>query len=328
MNILVTGAAGYIGSVTTAELIKEGHSVIALDNLQQGHRQAVSPQAEFVQADLANSEELEQIFFRYKIDAVMHIAADSIVSESITDPRKFFKNNVIYGINLLDTMLKQEVHKLIFSSTAAVYGEPEKEAPIKESDTERPVNPYGESKLMFEKILRWYGHAYGLKSISLRYFNAAGASINLGEDHHPETHLIPNILKVALGQCHELPVYGNDYPTQDGSCIRDYVHVSDIARAHILALENIDSLTGNRVYNLGNNKGYSVFEVIQTAREVTGARIPTKIHPRRQGDPALLVADSALAKSELRWQPGFSTLENIIKSAWDWQKKHPHGYWG
>lgn len=325
MNILVTGAAGYIGSVTTAELTKGGNSVIALDNLQQGHRQAVSPKAEFVQADLANSEEVEQVFLRHKIDAVIHLAAESIVTESITDPQKFFQSNVIYSMNLLDAMLKHGVPRLIFSSSAAVYGEPEA-VPIKESETERPVNPYGESKLMFERILHWYGHAYGLKFISLRYFNAAGASEHLGEDHTPETHLIPNILKVALGQCSEIPVFGSDYPTKDGSCIRDYVHVLDIAKAHILSLEYIEKHTGNRAYNLGNNKGYSVLEVIETARQVTSSQIPIVIHPQRQGDPAVLVADSGLAKSELGWQPEFSTLENIIKSAWEWQKKYPHGY--
>ena len=327
MNILVTGAAGYIGSVVTEQIVKEGNFVIALDNLQQGHRQAVSPKTEFVQADLANSEELEQVFLRYKIDAVIHLAAESIVPESITDPRKFFQSNVIYSMNLLDAMLQHGVSKLIFSSSAAVYGEPE-EVPIKESETERPVNPYGESKLMFERILHWYGQAYGLKFISLRYFNAAGASEHFGEDHTPETHLIPNILKVALGQLSEIPVFGSDYPTKDGSCIRDYVHVLDIAKAHILSLEYIEKHTGNRAYNLGNNKGYSVLEVIETARQVTSSQIPIVIHPQRQGDPAVLVADSGLAKSELGWQPESSTLENIIKSAWEWQKKHPHGYKG
>jgi len=327
LNILVTGAAGYIGSAVTEELVKRENFVIALDNLQQGHRQAVSPKAEFVQADLANSEELEQVFLRYKIDAVVHLAADSIVSDSMTNPQKFFQNNVIYGINLLDTMLKQEVHKLIFSSTASVYGEPE-EIPIKESHPLRPLNPYGEAKLIFEKILHWYGRAYGLKFTSLRYFNAAGASEHFGEDHNPETHLIPNILKVALGQSSEVPVFGSDYPTKDGSCIRDYVHVLDIAKAHILSLEYIEKHTGNRAYNLGNNKGYSVLEVIETARQVTSSQIPIVIHPQRQGDPAVLVADSGLAKSELGWQPEFSTLKNIIKSAWEWQRKHPHGYKG
>ena len=325
MNILVTGAAGYIGSILTEELVKEGNFVIALDNLQQGHREAVSPEAEFVQADLGNPEEVDPVFHRFQIDAVMHLAAESIVAHSMTDPGKFFRNNVIYGINLLDTMLKHGVRKLIFSGTAAVYGEP-KEVPIKESEPERPVNPYGESKLMFEGILHWYEHAYGLKFISLRYFNAAGASERFGEDHNPETHLIPNILKVALGQLGEIPVFGNDYPTPDGSCIRDYVHVLDIAKAHILALKYLEKNTGNKIYNLGTNKGYSVLEAIETARKVSGARIPATIYPQRQGDPALLVANSELAKSELGWRPEFSDLESIIGSAWQWQQKHPHGY--
>jgi len=325
LNILVTGAAGYIGSVLTEELVKEGNSVIALDNLQQGHRKAISPEAEFIQADLGNAKELEQVFHQYKIDAVIHLAAESIVAESMTDPGKFFGNNVIYGMNLLDAMLKHGVYQLIFSSSAAVYGEP-KEIPIKESSPERPVNPYGESKLMFERILHWYGHAYGLNSISLRFFNAAGASQRFGEDHSPETHLIPNTLKIAQEQRSELSMFGNDYPTQDGSCIRDYIHVMDVAQALILSLKYLEKNAGNKIFNLGNNKGYSVFEVIETARKITGAPIPAVIRPQRQGDPAVLVADSALIKSELRWQPEFPDMESIIDSAWQWQQKHPHGY--
>lgn len=325
MNILITGAAGYIGSVITEELVKEGDSVIALDNLQQGHREAVSAEAEYVQADLGNSEELGQVFHRYQIDAVMHLAAESIVRHSMTDPGKFFQNNVIYSINLLDTMLKHRIYKLIFSSTAAVYGEPE-EVPIRESEPARPVNPYGESKLMFERILHWYGQAYGLGFISLRYFNAAGASECFGENHNPETHLIPSILKVALGQRNEIPVFGTNFPTADGSCIRDYIHVLDIAKAHILALKYLEKNVHNKAYNLGNNKGYSVLQVIETARKVTGTRIPAVIYPQRQGDPAILVANSELARSELGWQPEFYDLERIIESAWQWQKKHPHGY--
>lgn len=255
----------------------------------------------------------------------MHLAAESIVTHSMTDPKKFFQNNVVYGMNLLDTMLKHGTYKLIFSSTAAVYGKP-KEVPIKESELKKPVNSYGESKLMFERILHWYGQAYGLKFISLRYFNAAGASGCFGEDHNPETHLIPSILKVALGQHSEIPVFGTDYPTTDGSCIRDYVHVLDIAKAHILALKYLKKNTGNEAYNLGSNKGYSVLQVIETARKVTGTRIPVVIHPQRQGDPAILVANSELARTTLNWQPEFADLERIIKSAWQWQKKSPHGY--
>lgn len=325
MNILVTGSAGYIGSIVTEEIIREGNFVVALDNLKQGHREAVSPEVAFVHADLADLEKLDEVFRRYQIDVVIHLAAESIVTDSMTNPREFFQNNVIYGLNLLDTMLKHGVFKLIFSSTAAVYGEPEK-VPIEENDPQRPVNSYGESKLMFERILHWYGHAYGLKFISLRYFNAAGASERFGEEHNPETHLIPNILKVALGQENQISIFGTDYPTEDGSCIRDYIHVLDIAKAHIIPLKYLEKSEGNKAYNLGNGKGYSVLEVVETARRVTGARIPVAIYPRRPGDPAVLVASSDLAKSELGWQPEFPDIESIIESAWQWQKKHPHGY--
>lgn len=325
MNILVTGAAGYIGSVVTEEIIREGNSVVALDNLKQGHREAVSPEATFIQADLADLEKLDELFRHYQIDMVIHLAAESIVTHSLTDPGKFFQNNVIYGINLLDTMLKHRVFKLIFSSTAAVYGEPGN-VPIEENDPKKPVNSYGESKLMFERILHWYGHAYGLKFISLRYFNAAGASERFGEDHNPETHLIPNVLKVALGQQNQVSLFGTDYPTKDRSCIRDYIHVRDIAKAHILPLKYLEKNEGNKAYNLGSSKGYSALEVIETARRVTGARIPVTICPRRSGDPAVLIANSELARAELGWHPEFPDLESIIESAWQWQKKHPHGY--
>ncbi len=325
MNILVIGAAGYIGSIVTEQLIKEGNFVIALDNLKQGHRKAVAPEAVFVQADLDNLGKLDDVFHRYPVEAVMHLAAESLVEHSMTDPGRFFRNNVIYSINLLDTMLKHKVYRLVFSSTGAVYGKPEK-LPIEEDDPKRPVNAYGESKLMLERILHWYGYAYGLKSVSLRYFNAAGASERFGEDHNPETHLIPNVLKVALGQLNEISIFGTDYPTEDGSCIRDYIHVLDIAKAHILSLMRLDKSNGDEVYNLGNGKGYSVIEVIETARKVTHNRIPVVIHPRRPGDPTVLVASSELAKSRLGWQPEFPDLESIIKSAWQWQKKHPHGY--
>jgi len=325
MNILVTGAAGYIGSVVTEELIKEGHSVVALDNLGQGHRQAVEPKAVFVQADLVDSEVLDDLFRRYQIEVVMHLAAESLVEHSMTDPGRYFRNNVIYGVNLLDIMLKYGARKLVFSSSAAVYGQPEK-IPIEETDQTIPVNPYGESKLIFERILHWYSHAYGLRFISLRYFNAAGATERLGESHDPETHLIPNVLKVALGQQEYIPIFGMDYPTNDGSCIRDYLHVLDIAKAHILALNYLDKSGANKVYNLGCSEGYSVIEVVETARQVTGAKIPTLIHSRRQGDPAVLIASSKLVKSELGWQPMHSHLETIIESDWQWQKNHPYGY--
>lgn len=325
MSILVTGAAGYIGSIVTEKLIQEGNSVIALDNLTQGHQGAIVPEAMFIQAELADSEKLEQVFRHYQISSVMHLAAESLIGESMTDPKRYFHNNVIGSTNLLDTMLKYGVHEIVFSSSAAVYGEPKK-VPIEESDPTIPVNAYGESKLMFERILHWYGRAYKLRFIALRYFNAAGASERLGEDHNPETHLIPNALKVALGQRDYVPILGTDYPTKDGSCLRDYIHVLDIAKAHLLALKQLDRGESNKAYNLGNSEGYSVFEVISAVRNVTGADIPTVVQSRRPGDPPVLVASSKLAKSELGWHPEYPALESIVESAWRWQKEHPHGY--
>ena len=325
MNVLVTGAAGYIGSVVSREIIREGNFVVAFDNLASGHRQAISLEAKFVHGDLADRDKLDDLFRRYRIDVVIHLAAESIVTRSTIDPGRFFHVNITCGLNLLEAMIKIGVFRFIFSSTAAVYGNPEKH-PINENDPKRPINPYGESKLMFERILHWYGRAYGLKFISLRYFNAAGASEDLGEDHNPETHLIPNVLKVALGQKKQIHVFGTDYSTKDGSCIRDYVHVLDIAKAHTIPLKFPEKNEVNKAYNLGNSKGYSVFEVIETARKITGKEIQTKLCPRRQGDPAVLVANSNLAESELGWQPEFSNLETIIESAWQWQKTHQHGY--
>ena len=325
MSILVTGAAGYIGSIITEELIREGRPVIALDNLTQGHQGAIVSEAVFIQADLADSEKLEQVFRHYQISSVMHLAAESLVEESMTDPKRYFHNNVICSTNLLDTMLEYGVHKIVFSSSAAVYGEPKK-VPIKERDPAIPVNTYGESKLMFEKILHWYGHAYRLRFIALRYFNAAGASERFGEDHNPETHLIPNALKVALGQRDYVPILGTDYPTKDGSCVRDYIHVFDIAKAHLLALKQLDGGESNKAYNLGNGEGYSVFEVISAVRKVTGADIPTVVQARRRGDPPVLVASSKLARSELGWHPEYPALESIVESAWRWQKEHSYGY--
>lgn len=325
MYILVTGAAGYIGSIVTEELIKQGYSVIALDNLKQGHREAVAPEATFIQSDLGDAEEIDRIFHHYQIEVVIHLAAETIVEYSMTDPGRFFRNNVIYGINLLDIMLKHKVHKLIFSSSAAVYGEPSK-VPIKENHPQKPVNPYGESKLMFERILNWYGRSYGLKFISFRYFNAAGASERFGEGHGLETHLITNVLKVALGQKDYIPIFGTDYPTKDGTCIRDYIHVKDIAKAHVLALEHLERNEDSKAYNLGNGEGYTVKEVVEAARKITGAHIRSVPFPRRGGDPPVLVASSELAKLELGWQPVYPDLESLIDSAWQWQRRHPHGY--
>jgi len=324
LNVLVTGAAGYVGSVVSEELLRKGHEVIILDNLQQGHQKAVLPEIEFVLGDICCIQALEGILGRTKIDAVMHMAAETVVEYSISDPRRYFHNNVIGGINVLDTMLKHDVYKIIFSSSASVYGEPES-VPITEEHPKLPVNSYGESKLMYERILDWYGKAYGIKLVSLRYFNAAGASRRLGEDHHPETHLIPNVLTAALDKNTPVSVFGTDYPTKDGSCIRDYIHVIDVAQAHCLALEKIETLE-NRAYNLGNGQGFSVLEIINVAREVTGADIPIRELPRRPGDPAVLVADSNRAKSELGWTPQFAEIGNIVETAWDWRKEHPRGY--
>jgi UDP-glucose 4-epimerase len=324
MNILVTGGAGYVGSIVTEMLLEKGHKVIVFDNLEQGHRRAVLPEAELAIGDICDAEALEGVFHRFQIDAVMHMAAETVVEYSMTDPKRYFHNNLVGGINLLDTMLKHDACKFIFSSSAAVYGEPQS-VPIAEDHPKIPVNAYGESKLMFETILRWYGKAYGIKHISLRYFNAAGATELLGEDHHPETHLIPNVLRAALDKNSMVNMFGTDYPTKDGSCIRDYVHVIDIAQAHVLALASLDGLTG-KAYNLGSGRGYSVLEVVDTARKVTGCEIRSEISPRRPGDPAVLVASSSRARAELGWQPKCPKLESTIESAWKWMRKHPNGY--
>lgn len=325
MDILVTGGAGYIGSILTEELVKQGHRVIVLDNLKQGHRAAVTPEAIFIEADLGDREALENTFRSHSIEAVMHLAADTSVEYSMVEPGKFFWNNVACGINLLECMLKHGVKKVVFSSSAAVYGQP-REMPVTETTPVSPINAYGESKAMFERILHWYGQAYHFSSTSLRYFNVAGASRRFGEDHHPETMLIPNIIKVALGQQEHIPIFGTDYDTQDGTCVRDYIHVLDIARAHVLALNCLEKNAGSRAYNLGNGQGYSVIEVIKAVRRVTGAAIPVKVSPRRPGDPARLVASSKLAEVEMDWKPEYPELESIVDSAWQWQKGHPQGY--
>jgi UDP-glucose 4-epimerase len=324
MRVLVTGGTGYIGSVVAEELLNDGYEVLVFDNLQQGHRKAVPKDSEFVLADICDIGSLEEVFRNYSVDAVMHMAAETVVEFSMTDPWRYFRNNVVGGLNLLEAMRRHNVNTFVFSSSAAVYGEP-KITPIQEDHAKVPVNAYGESKLMFERILEWYGKAYGLRHISLRYFNAAGASQFVGEDHRPETHLIPNVLKAALGKNGAVPVLGTDYPTKDGSCVRDYVHVVDIARAHVLALEKLEDLSG-RAYNLGNGEGYSVLEVIDTAKEITGTDIPINVCARRPGDPAILVASSNLAKTELGWKPQFPELSSIIESAWIWLREHVDGY--
>ena len=325
--ILVTGAAGYIGSVVTEELLKEGRRIIALDNLVQGHRESVADGAVFIQGDLGNIDLLDKLFRDYPIEAVVHLAARTLVGESVTDPELYFRNNLVYGLNLLNIMGKYQVHKIVFSSSCAVYGHAKKRT-INEETPKNPINPYGEAKLAFERILYWYAKSYGLSSISLRYFNAAGASARFGEDHNPETHLIPNVIKVALGQLKKITVFGSDYPTKDGSCIRDYVHVIDIARAHTLALQKLNTEGVCQACNLGNGKGYSVLEVIDVTRKVTGAEIPVILSERRPGDPPILVADASLAKSRLGWEPVYAGLDVIIEDAYKWMKSHPLGYKG
>src|SRR5438093_4993469 len=324
MNILVAGGAGYIGSVVTEELLNDGHDVVVYDSLYKGHRAAVDRRAVFVRADLVDSEALRGALAEHQIEAVIHMAADSLVGESVEQPAKYYRNNVVAGLNLLDAMRDCDVRKLVFSSTAAVYGEPEKQ-PIEEIDPTNPTNPYGETKLAFERALNWYENAYGLRYASLRYFNAAGASSQFGEWHDPETHLIPLVLHAARGTRADVQIFGDDYPTRDGTCVRDYIHVIDLAHAHVLALNILEERSA--IYNLGcGGDGYSVREVIDVARVVTEKEIPTRIVPRRAGDPAVLIASSARIKTELGWQPRFQDLRLIIQSAWDWLSAHPMGY--
>ena len=327
MKLLVTGGAGYIGSVVTEELMNDGHEVVVYDSLYKGHRKAVVKGAAFVQADLADAETLRETLSANRIEAVVHMAADSLVGESCEHPAKYYRNNVSNGLTLLDAMRATDVRKLVFSSTAATYGEPDKQ-PIEETAPNNPTNPYGQTKLAFERAMRWYREAYDLRFASLRYFNAAGASENCGEDHSPETHIIPIALQVAAGTRKLVEVYGDDYPTPDGTCVRDYIHVIDLARAHILALKALeDAGSGATIYNLGcGGDGYSVNQVLETAREVTGKDIPARIGPRRAGDPAVLIAGSEKIKRELGWNPQFQDLRLIIKSAWLWLQAHPHGY--
>jgi UDP-glucose 4-epimerase len=323
MNVLVTGGAGYIGSIVTEYLLKQGYKVTVLDKLQQGHKEAVLSPAEFVLGDICDAKILGHIFRNFKIDAVIHMAADTLVGQSMTDPKRYFHNNLVGGINLLNAMLEHGINKIIFSSTASVYGEPQN-TPIDEDHPKVPINSYGQSKLMFETVLDWYRRAYGIECISFRYFCAAGATERLGEDHRPETHLIPNVLKAALNK-DTVSVFGTDYPTKDGSCIRDFIHVADVAKAHLLALEKTDRLNG-KVYNLGNGEGYSVLEVIKVAEKIVGENIHVKFDPRRPGDPVTLIASSKRAAEELGWKPEFPDLESIVESAWRWLKDHPDGY--
>jgi UDP-glucose 4-epimerase len=324
LRVLVTGGAGYIGSVAVEGLLRAGHHVVVLDDLSKGHRSAVLPGAKLVVGRVGKREGLDRIFQTHAIDAVMHFAADSLVGESMELPGKYFRSNLCEGLELLDAMVAHNVSRMVFSSTAAVYGEPVS-IPIRETDPSEPTNPYGASKMAFESALRWYGKAHEVRSISLRYFNAAGASECLGEDHDPETHLIPLILGVAAGKRETVGIYGTDYDTPDGTCIRDYVHVTDLAQAHILALEALgNGVIG--VFNLGNGEGCSVFQVLESARRVTGAKLPAEEVGRRPGDPAVLVASSEKAVRELGWRPQRAEIDEIVQSAWQWHLDHPNGY--
>jgi len=326
VNVLVTGAAGYVGSICAEVLVERGDQVAALDNLVNGHRRAVPQQAVFRECDLGDRMQLDRVFSSQPIDAVMHFAAEALVEKSSTEPSTFYVANVACGIHLLDAMVRHGVKKLIFSSTAAVYGEPEK-IPITEEHAKAPINPYGRSKLVFEQILEHYGAYTGLQYVSLRYFNAAGASNERGEDHGNETHLIPRLLEIALGQRKHIEVNGNDYPTPDGTCIRDYVHVLDIAEAHMLALAQIERFAG-QAFNVGNNRGYSVKEVLEVARRITRHPILAVTAAKRPGDPATLVASSEKIRGELAWKPRFSSLESILETAWAWKQRFPSGYKG
>src|SRR5262245_7762524 len=323
MKGLVTGGAGYIGSVVVEQLIKHGHDVVVYDNLSKGHEAAVAPEAIFIKADLMDREALIGALDKNGTEAVIHLAASSLVGESVEKPSLYFGNNICAGVSLLDAMLTVGVKKLVFSSTAAVYGSPET-MPITEEAPTNPTNPYGESKLAFERMLRWYDAAYQLRYASLRYFNAAGASERFGEDHTPETHLIPNVLRVAAAESGHVEIFGENYNTPDGTCVRDYIHVIDLADAHALALNALEK--GCVIYNLGYGSGYSVAEVVEMARQVTKRWISTEAAPRRGGDPPVLIASPDKIMRDLGWNPRHSELDSIIESAWRWRLAHPNGY--
>jgi UDP-glucose 4-epimerase len=321
MNVFVTGGAGYIGSVCVEELLNAGHAVTVYDNLSEGHRSAVDARAQFVHGDPERDNDIRESVRAAKPDAILHFAANALVGESMTNPGKYFHNNVCNGLKLLNAALEARVKKFVFSSTCATYGPPDR-VPMTEDLPQRPINPYGESKLMFEKMLNWYHQLHQLEFVAFRYFNAAGASEKFGEHHRVETHLIPNVLKVALGQAAQCEIYGTDYPTPDGTCIRDYIHIIDLAQAHILALA-----PGKQgFYNLGNGDGYSVRQVISMCEKVTGKKIPAVEKPRRPGDPPKLVAAANKAIKELGWKPKYPKLEDIVATAWAWHEKHPTGY--
>jgi len=323
MKVLVTGGAGYIGSVVAEQLLAAGEEVVVFDNLSQGHRAAIPPEAIFVQGDLADFDAVEALFRAQRPEAVMHFASNTLVGESMALPFKYLGDNVTNGLNLLQNAVTYGAQRFILSSTANLFDNPQR-IPIAETERIMPGSPYGESKHLLERMLYWLDRVYGLRYATLRYFNAAGATAQRGEDHHPETHLIPLTLQVALGQRESIKVFGDDYPTPDGTCIRDYIHVSDLAQAHILALYALDK--GSRRYNLGNGLGFSVMEVIQACRDVTGHPIPAEIVGRRAGDPAVLIAASDVLRAELGWEPHHPGIHQIVETAWAWHKTHPHGY--
>jgi UDP-glucose 4-epimerase len=325
-TVLITGGAGYIGSHILKRLLERGMRPIVLDNLQTGHREAVIG-GTFIQGDIDDERILQEIFVAHEIDSVIHMAADCLVGDSMRDPLKYFNNNVSKGLNLLRAMLKHKVNKMVFSSSAAVYGNPPR-VPIEEESPPAPINPYGETKLIFEKILDSCKGAHGLQYISLRYFNAAGADPDglIGEDHDPETHLIPTVLRALLRKGRKVPIYGTDYNTPDGTCIRDYIHIVDIAEAHILALEALHAGEGSDIFNLGNGKGFSVKQIIQAVSKVTGRTIPIIETHRRPGDPPILIASSEKIGRRLGWSPRYEKLEEIIDTAWRWHRTHPHGF--
>ena len=321
MKVFVTGGAGYIGSICVEQLLDAGHDVVVFDNLSEGHRSAVDERAMFIEGCLSDRETILNAVGSNQPEAIMHFAANALVGESMANPSKYFRNNVANGINLLEAAVEGGVRKFVFSSTCATFGVPET-MPMTEALPQNPINPYGESKLIFEKLLRWYQELHGLEFVALRYFNAAGASEKFGEHHRIETHLIPNVLKVALGQTKECKIFGTDYPTPDGTCVRDYIHIIDLAQAHMLAMEP----GKNGYYNLGNGEGYSVRQVIETCERVSGKPIPAIEEPRRPGDPPRLVAGAQKAIDELGWKPQLASLDQIVESAWRWHQANPNGY--
>ena len=323
MKVLVTGGAGYIGSIAVEQLIKAGEEVVVFDNLYQGHQQAVHPKAAFVQGDLADRAAVDAVMAQHKPDAIMHFASHTLVGESMEKPFLYIGENIVNGLNLLESAVEHGVLKFILSSTANLFDKPER-MPIDEAERIIPGSPYGESKNILERMFYWLDRTKGMRYACLRYFNAAGASEERGEHHNPETHIIPLVLQVALGQREQFSIFGDDYPTPDGTCIRDYIHVIDLAQAHILALRALDG--GSRTYNLGNGRGFSIQELINVAREITGHPIPTTVVARRPGDPAILIASSEKIRRELGWQPQYPDLRAILESAWKWHVAHPNGY--